>query len=111
MKLVGDRTEFKTRIDFGFHAHQLPSLRKEIDHRLEIGHAPLGQIAAGIDSAAILSAFALSFCARGTFSHGIYTPPIYYSSENLVLWARSEIIGYAVKRADKNTEVRRQNSE
>ena len=75
MKLVGDRTEFKTRIDFGFHAHQLPALRKEIDHRLEIGHAPLGQIAAGIDSAAILSAFALSFCARGTFSHGIYTPP------------------------------------
>jgi hypothetical protein len=52
------------------------SLGKEIDHSLEIGHAPLGQITAGIDSAAILSAFALSFCALGTFNHGIYTPPI-----------------------------------
>ena len=76
MKLVGDRAEFKARIDFGFDAHQLPSLRKEIDHSLEIGHAPLGQIAAGINSTAILNAFALSFCARRTFSHGIYTPPI-----------------------------------
>jgi hypothetical protein len=29
----------------------------------------------------------------------------------LVLWARSEAVGYAVKRADKNPEFRRQNSE
>jgi len=35
----------------------------------------------------------------------------YSNIENLVLWARSEAVGYAVKRADKNTEFRRQNSE
>jgi len=31
--------------------------------------------------------------------------------DNLVFWANSEVVGYAVKRADKNTELRRQNSE
>jgi hypothetical protein len=36
---------------------------------------------------------------------------VYYNIENLVLWARSEAVGYAVKRADKNPEFRRQNSE
>jgi hypothetical protein len=36
---------------------------------------------------------------------------IYFIIENLILWAKSEAAGYAVKRADKNTELRRQNSE
>jgi hypothetical protein len=31
---------------------------------------------------------------------------IYSNIENLVLWARSEAVGYAVKRADKKTEFR-----
>jgi hypothetical protein len=36
---------------------------------------------------------------------------IYFIVENLVLWARSKAVDSAVKRADKNPEVRRQNSE
>ncbi len=36
---------------------------------------------------------------------------IYLVVENLVLWARSEIFGYALKSANKNSGVRSQNSE
>ncbi len=50
----------------------------------------------------------------------ISSPPIilihqlerfYLVVENLVLWARSEIFGYALKSANKNSGVRSQNSE
>jgi hypothetical protein len=36
---------------------------------------------------------------------------VYSNLENLLLLARSEVEGYAVKRADKNPEFRRQNLE
>jgi len=32
--------------------------------------------------------------------------PFYSNIENLVLWARSEVVGYAVRWADKNSENR-----
>ena len=35
---------------------------------------------------------------------------IYFIIENQVFWARSEAVGYAVKRVEKNTELRRQNT-
>jgi hypothetical protein len=36
---------------------------------------------------------------------------LYFIVEDLVLWDRSEAVGYAVKIADRNTVFRRQNSE
>jgi hypothetical protein len=53
-----------------------------------------------------------SFGCEKTEISKIDTKAVFYSKiENLVVWSRSEAVGYAVKRADKNTEVRRQNSE
>jgi hypothetical protein len=37
--------------------------------------------------------------------------PFQGANQSLVLWAKSEAVGYAVKRTEKNTELRRQNSE